>query len=1094
MLQQIIAGRYQIQERIGAGGMGTVFKALDTETQTIVAIKALNPESVLTRPDSVERFRREGQALRELNHPSIVKIFDTVEENGNQYLIQEFLGGGDLKSRILDMPLSIKEVLNIALDLADALTRAHRLNIIHRDLKPANVLLDDAGKPHLSDFGIALIGGMERVTEKGSAIGTADYMSPEMLRAEEIDARTDVWSFGVMLFEMISGKRPFTGKSLGQIIAQVMHTATPDLEKLRPDVPVDLVDLVYRMLEKDRNVRLSTVRMVGAELETILRGRSTDPLDTSSSEIVNLQRFTTSDETDRQNNLPAPTTPFVGRAEELAELQGLLVNPAVRLITILAPGGMGKTRLAIEVAQRQMVNFRHGAFFIALAPLDDVDTILSEIAEAIGFQFKQNKTDIQQQLLDFLRDKQMLLVMDNFEHLLDAANLVNDILEAAPNVTVLVTSRQRLNQSSETVFNLEGLELPDWTNTAEALQSSAAQLFLQGAKRAQPGFEIRARDLPHVAEICTQLQGMPLGILLAASWVEMLSLPEIAKEMRENLDFLETELEDVPERQRSLRAVFDYSWNLLSEHERSVFMKLSVFRNGFSRQAAQNVTGANLRVLMGLMNKSLLRRNPETGRYWVHELLRQYAMVKLIESGERSATQEAHAIYFTDLMKQITEDLKGRKLANALKIMDADYENMRYTGVHWLRVRDWSRLYDMMQPIARYGTLRNRFDERNSLFKIAAEAVDNYPLTHAFQPVVKAMYGYYIASHDIAYFERCLTEVKQVGAPNDIAYCSWAAGMSYKLNNQHDKAMPLFEQASALFAEHGARFEEAAVLQSISESLLAIGEIERAVEVIEACLEIRRKIKDLRGEGAVLVQLGAIHMVRANYDKAEYYWQRARDIITEVLGDSRVAPEVSISLALVLFLRGDNQRSYELAQEMYNAATEYNIPDYQSFALAVLALIMVVQGEMEMAQAYIAEMDALTVREFDYWIEADKYWARSLVAIATGNLPMAKRWTKEALQVGLSSHGTLMIWTLPVAALIAAQEGRDERAVELMALSLHHPTSSKEWLEQWALFNQRQTDLKAKLDDAYEVVWERGKSLDLAIVVAAEIQHMNTTA
>jgi tetratricopeptide (TPR) repeat protein len=358
--------------------------------------------------------------------------------------------------------------------------------------------------------------------------------------------------------------------------------------------------------------------------------------------------------------------------------------------------------------------------------------------------------------------------------------------------------------------------------------------------------------------------------------------------MSENLDFLETELEDVPERQRSLRTVFDYSWNLLSEQERSVFMKLSVFRNGFTRQAAQSITGANLRVLMGLMNKSLLRRNPETGRYWVHELLRQYAMMKLVESGERTATQEAHAIYFTDLMKQITADLKGRKLPAALKIMDADYENMRFTGIHWMRVRDWSRLYDMMQPIARYGTLRNRTDERNALFKVAAEAVDNYPLTHAFQPVVKAMYGFYIASHNVEYFEKCLRDVQQVGAPNDIAYCSWATGMSYKLNNQHDMAMPLFEQASALFAGQEARFEEAGVLQSMSECLLATGDIEKAVEVIEACLEIRRKIKDLRGEGAVLVQLGSIHMVRANYDKAESYWQRAQDVIKEVLGDSRV--------------------------------------------------------------------------------------------------------------------------------------------------------------------------------------------------------------
>lgn len=1090
-IEQVIVGRYRMQERIGAGGMGTVYKGLDTETQTTIAIKILNPEAVMSRPASVERFRREGQVLRELNHPSIVKILDTVEEDGNQYLIQEYLSGGDLKSRILDGTLSIKEVLNIALDLADALTRAHRLKIIHRDLKPANVLLDDAGKPHLSDFGIALIGGMERVTEKGAAIGTADYMSPEMLRAEDIDLRTDVWSFGIMLFEMISSHRPFTGKSLGQIITQVMHTPTPDLEKIRPDVPVDLADLVYRMLEKDRHVRLASVRMVGAELETILSGRSTDPIDTGSSDLLNLQRFDANDDTDRQNNLPASTTPFVGREAELAELRQLIVNPDVRLITILAPGGMGKTRLAIETTQQQLINFRHGAFFIALSPLDDPDTIPIEIAEAIGFQYKQSKPDLQQQLFDYLHDKQMLFIMDSYDHLLDAAIIVNDILEAAPSITIIVTSRQRLNQSGETVFNLEGLMMPNWTDTAEAMRSSTAQLFLQGARRAQPGYDIQAQDLPHIAQICTRLQGMPLGILLAASWVEMLSLPEIAKEMRENLDFLETEMEDVPERQRSLKAVFNYSWNLLSEQERSVFMKLSVFRAGFTRQAAQHVTNANLRLLMGLMNKSLLRRNPESGRYWVHELLRQYATVKLVENGERTATQKAHAIYFSGLMKQITEDLKGRKMATALKIMDDDFENMRYAGIHWLRVRDWSRLYDMMQPIARYSTLRNRQEERNELFKIGAEAADKYPLTHAFQPMVKAMYGYYMVSHDSDYFEQCLKDVQIVGTPHDIAYCHWATGMSYKLNQRHAVAMTHFESSRTIFATQNAQFEEASALQSMSESLLASGENDRALEAIQTCLEIRRKIKDVRGEGAVLVQLGAIHMARANYDKAENYWQRAREVITEVLGDSQGAPEVSLSLALVSFLQGKIERASDLAQEMNDTSAEYAIADYQGLALALLAVVAAVQGETQKSQAHITEMDTLAVGEYDFWVEADKHWARSVVAIAADNIPSAKQWAQEALQVGLDSRSTVMIWTLPVAALIAAHENRNERAVELLSLSLNHPTSAKQWLEKWLLFNQQQQALQTKLSDDYQQAWERGKSLDLATVVTAEIQILS---
>jgi tetratricopeptide (TPR) repeat protein len=400
----------------------------------------------------------------------------------------------------------------------------------------------------------------------------------------------------------------------------------------------------------------------------------------------------------------------------------------------------------------------------------------------------------------------------------------------------------------------------------------------------------------------------------------------------------------------------------------------------------------------------------------------------------------------------------------------------------------------MLQPITRYGTLRNRHEDRNALLKVAVDLVDKYPLEHAFQPVVKAMYALYTVSHDIAYFEQCLKAVQAVGQPQDIAFCHWTTGIAHKLNNQHSIAMTHFEQARALYAAQQAAFEEATVLQSISECLLAAGEVDQAVAVIEVCLEIRRKIKDLRGEGAVLVQLGSIHMVRANYDQAEHYWQRARENIKLVLGDARAAPEITTALALVSFLRGEDKQAYELAQETYNVAIEYNIPDYQGFALAILAVVMVGRGAIDKAQAYIAEMDTLVVDEFDYWIEADKYWARSLVAMASNNLVAAKRWCHAALQVGLTSGGTLMIWSLPVAALIAAHEGRVERAVELLALALHHPTSAKQWLEKWAFFKARQVELQAKLGTDYQAAWQRGMTLDLAATVAAEIKHLEISS
>ncbi|MFN8374895.1 MAG: serine/threonine-protein kinase [Anaerolineae bacterium] len=207
----LIGTRYRLDEKVGQGGMGTVYRGLDTQTGEMVAVKQLQAAAVASEPGVLERFSREGEALRQLNHPNIVKRLAAVEENGGHYLVMEYVAGGDLYSLLRrEGKLPIQRILEIGLDLADALTRAHRLQIVHRDLKPANVLLAEDGTPRLTDFGVAFIASKERVTGTGVAVGTLDYLSPESLKSDVIDTRTDIWSFGVMLFEMLTGKRSAT--------------------------------------------------------------------------------------------------------------------------------------------------------------------------------------------------------------------------------------------------------------------------------------------------------------------------------------------------------------------------------------------------------------------------------------------------------------------------------------------------------------------------------------------------------------------------------------------------------------------------------------------------------------------------------------------------------------------------------------------------------------------------------------------------------------------------------------------------------------------------------------------------------------------
>ncbi|HEU5102111.1 MAG TPA: single-stranded DNA-binding protein, partial [Roseiflexaceae bacterium] len=312
----------------------------------------------------------------------------------------------------------------------------------------------------------------------------------------------------------------------------------------------------------------------------------------------------------------------------------------MRLITIVGPGGMGKTRLALAVAQSmldvqiqtdstsvQASSIKHqiyadGVYFVALAPLRASEHIVSGIAEAIDLRFRADKRLPKQQLLDYLRHKQLLLVLDNFEHLQSGAELMLELLQECPGLRMLVTSREQLQLNSETLFVLESMALPSAATLPDVLSYSAVQLFVETARRVRPKFTPTATNAQAIVRICQLVGGMPLGIILAAAWVEVLSCDEIVTELSQGFDFLESELRDLPERQRSMRAVLAQSWQRLTEAERAVFMRLAVFRGGFTRVAAQHVAGASVRMLSNFVNKSLLQCEPNR-RYTMHEFLRQ---------------------------------------------------------------------------------------------------------------------------------------------------------------------------------------------------------------------------------------------------------------------------------------------------------------------------------------------------------------------------------------------------------------------------------------------------------------------------------------
>jgi predicted ATPase/class 3 adenylate cyclase len=375
-----------------------------------------------------------------------------------------------------------------------------------------------------------------------------------------------------------------------------------------------------------------------------------------------------------RSNLPAASTSFLGREAELHAIDSYLDAPSSRLITLVGPGGAGKTRLALEAARQRLAKYQHGVFHVPLVAITDPDAITLTIAESIGLTIDtmwgldRPRDD---QLIGYLAERSVLLVLDNFEHLLDGADVVRKIGEGAPGVHVLVTSRERLGLQGERVMDVAGLE------------DAAEQLFVDRARQGDAAFAIAESDRRHVARICALVEYMPLGVELAAAWATMLPPAELAKELEKSLDVLTAAHRDVPERHRTLRAVFDGSWRLMSERERVAFSRLSVFRGTFSREAARAVADIDLPLLAALVDKSLVKR-AEIGRFEIHELLRQYAADALLaDQADADAVREQHARWFAGHLHDRVTRLRGAEMLDARDEIRLDIGNLR-AAAEWI--------------------------------------------------------------------------------------------------------------------------------------------------------------------------------------------------------------------------------------------------------------------------------------------------------------------------------------------------------------------------------------------------------------------------
>ena len=584
-----------------------------------------------------------------------------------------------------------------------------------------------------------------------------------------------------------------------------------------------------------------------------------------------------------QINLPAEPNPFVGRENEIREVKRQLAQ--TRLLTLSGPGGMGKTRLALKAAREMTADFADGVFFIPLAPIRSVDNLVQTIAEAVRFPLATQE-DPQHQLLRYLKRKQLLLVMDNFEHLLDGVGIVSQMIQTAPSLKVLATSREKLNLQSETNLNIGGMHSPDKAALEDPLNSDAVTLFIQRACMVQPGFDPSPDELKQITKICQIVEGMPLAIELAAAWLHILTVTEIAAELKQGFDFLATEARDAPQRHRSVRTVFDHSWTMLEPVERQVFMRLSVFRGGFTRQAAQQVTGASLQQLVGLLNKSFLSSEPATGRLEVHELLRQYAQERLEQDPQVAlSAQDAHAVYFADFMQEGWARLRDSRQLTALAEIEADIENVRAAWRFHLDRRNIQQAWKFIYTLWHVYYIRWWNHAGMELFAQAVRALDGVEgdqaaglraLAAAFQSYFMAFLGLADKGYQLA--QESLPILRQFNRQEPLIFAYDCLILNAYFINRFAEQIEWINKMRQSAMQVEDPWFEAFMLYAASLGALVMEDFAQAKKLAESELEICEQIGDVIGSTLPLIALGHVAFAGGENEEARDYYLRCMEI------------------------------------------------------------------------------------------------------------------------------------------------------------------------------------------------------------------------